>query len=313
MRTIKSHVSRLVATWAGATITGSVRIPLNPLPVYWADLKVNEWDSAALAEILRPDLRRARPALLAARRQVGVEAGSSPSVARAPAASPFRAKGRLRVGRLRLPRLEVKEIETAFRLTGRSLRLEQARGAFAGGTWTGSSQLDFHARGPRYQVNGLVQGVDLATLAVLSPRLESLAAGRASGSLRLLTSGWEASDLLNNLNIGVQLEGRDLDLRNVDLEAAATGQPSISGGISRLVSFSADLAVEQRRVRLRKLILEAPSVTFQASGTVGFDHVADILVLPLDSTSLSSFRLVGPLELPRRPGPEVARRAASGK
>ncbi len=307
------RVSRLVATWAGATITGSVRIPLRPSPVYWADLKVNEWDSAALAAILRPALRRARPALLAARRQAGAEAGSSPSAARTPAASPFRAQGRLRVGRLRLPRLEVKEIETAFRLTGRSLRLEQARAAFAGGTWTGSSRLDFQARGPRYQVNGLVQGVDLAALAALSPRLEGLAAGRASGSLRLLTSGWEASDLLNNLNIGVQLEGRDLDLRNVDLEAAATGQPSISKGISRLLFFSADLAVEQRQVRLRKLILEAPSVTFQASGTVGFDHVADILVLPLDSTSLSSFRLIGPLELPRLPGPEVARRAAGGK
>ena len=287
------RVSRLVATWAGATITGSVRIPLRPSPVYWADLKVNEWDSAALAEMLRPALRRARPA-------------------RTPAASPFRAKGRLRVGRLRLPRLEVKAIETAFRLTGRSLRLEQARGAFAGGTWTGSSRLDFQARGPRYQVNGLVQGVDLASLAAMSPRLEGLAAGRASGSLRLLTSGWEASDLLNNLNIEVQLEGRDLDLRNVDLEASATGQPSISGGITRLVSFSADLAVEQRQVRLRKLILETPSVTFQASGTVGFDHVADILVLPLDSTSLSSFRLIGPLELPRLPGPEVARSVAGG-
>ena len=306
------RVSRLVATWAGATITGSVRIPLRPSPVYWADLKVNEWDSSALAEILRPALRRSRPALLAARRRVGVEAGSSPSAAPTPAASPFRAKGQLRVGRLRLPRLEVKEIETAFRLTGRSLRLEQARGAFAGGTWTGSSRLDFQARGPRYQVNGLVQGVDLAALAALSPRLEGLAAGRVSGSLRLLTSGWEASGLLNNLNIGVQLEGRDLDLRNVDLEAAATGQPSISRGVSRLVSFSADLAVEQRQVRLRKLILEAPSMTFQASGTVGFDHVADILVSPLDSTSLSSFRLVGPLELPRLPGPEVARRAAGG-
>ncbi len=306
------RVSRLVATWAGATITGSGRIPLRPSPVYWADLKVNEWDSAALAEILRPALRHARPALLGARRQAGVEAGSSPSAARTPAASPFRAQGRLRVGRLRLPRLKVKEIETAFRLTGRSLRLEQARGAFAGGTWTGNSRLDFQARGPRYQVNGLVQGVDLATLAALSPRLEGLAAGRASGSLRLLTSGWEASDLLNNLNIEVQLEGRDLDLHNVDLAAAATGQPSISRGISRLVSFSADLAVEQRRVRLRKLILEAPSVTFQASGTVGFDHVADILVLPLDSTSLSSFRLIGPLELPRLLGPEVARRAAGG-
>ena len=306
------RVSRLVATWAGATITGSVRIPLNPLPVYWADLKVNEWDSAALAEILRPALRRARPALLAARSQVGVEAGSSPSAARTPAAPPFRAKGRLRVGRLRLRRLEVKAIETAFRLTGRSLRLEQARGAFAGGTWTGSSRIDFQARGPRYQVNGLLQGVDLATLAALSPRLEGLAAGRASGSLRLLTSGWEASELLNNLSIGLQLEGRNLALRNVDLEAAATGQPSISRGISRLLSFNADLAVERRQVRLRKLILEAPSVTFRASGTVGFDHVADILVLPLDSTSLSSFRLIGPLELPRLPGPEVARRAAGG-
>ena len=307
------RVSRLVATWAGATITGSVRIPLHASPVYSADLKINEWDSAALAEILRPSLRRALPRLLGARRQVGVGAGSSPPAARTPARSLFRAEGRLRVGRLRLPRLEVEAIETTFRLTGRSLRLQQARGAFAGGTWTGSSRLDFPASGPRYQVNGLVQDVDLATLAALSPRLEGLAAGRASGSLRLLTSGWEASDLLNNLSMGLQLEGRNLALRNVDLEAVATGQPSISRGISRLLSFSADLVVEQRRVRLRKLILEAPSVTFQASGTVGFDHVADILVLPLDSSSLSSFRLVGPLELPRLPGREVARRVAGGK
>ena len=306
------RVSRLVATWAGATITGSVRIPLRPSPVYWADLEVDEWDSAALAEILRPSLRPSLR-LLDEPRQIGVEAGSAPLAAETPARSQFRAEGRLRVGRLRLPRLQVEAVGTAFRLTGRNLRLEQARGAFAGGTWTGSSRLDFRANRPRYQVNGLVQDVDLATLAGLSPRLEGLASGRASGSLRLVTSGWKAPDLLNNLTIGLQLEGSNLILRNVDLEAAATDQPSVSNGVSRLLSFSADLAVEQRRVHLRKVMLEAPSGTFQASGTVGFDHVADILVLPLDSTSLSSFRLVGPLELPRLPGREVARRVAGGK
>ena len=302
------RVSRLVATWAGATITGSVRIPLRPSPVYWADLEVDEWDSAALAEILRPSLR-----LLDEPGQVGAQAGSAPLAGETPARSPFRAEGRLRVRRLRLPRLQVEAVGTAFRLTGRSLRLEQARGAFAGGTWTGSSRLDFRANRPRYQVDGLVQDVDLAALAGLSPRLEGLASGRASGSLRLVTSGWEAPDLLNNLTIGLQLEGSNLTLHNVDLEAAAADQPSVSNGVSRLLSFSADLAVEQRRVHLGKVMLEAPSGTFQASGTVGFDHVADILVLPLDSTSLSSFRLVGPLELPRLPGREVARRVAGGK
>ena len=201
------RVSRLVATWAGATITGSVRIPLRPSPVYWADLEVDEWDSTALAEILRPSLR-----LLDGPGQIAVEAGSAPLTAETPARSPFRAEGRLRVGRLRLPRLQVEAVGTAFRLTGRSLRLEQARAAFAGGTWTGSSRLDFRANRPRYQVDGLVQDVDLATLAGLSPRLEGLASGRASGSLRLVTSGWKAPRFAEQFDHRVAVGGQQSHL-----------------------------------------------------------------------------------------------------
>ena len=176
------RLSRLVASWAGATITGSVRIPLRPSPVYGADLKVNEWGSAALAAALRPSLSRAS------------------------SDSPFRAQGRLTVGRLRLRRLEMEEFQAAFRLTGRRLQLEEARAAFAGGVWTGSAQLDFPTSGPRYQVNGLIRDVNLATLAALSPRLKGIVAGRASGTLRLLTSGWESSDLLSNLSVALQVK-----------------------------------------------------------------------------------------------------------
>ena len=98
----------------------------------------------------------------------------------------------------------------------------------------------------------------------------------------------------------------------MDLEAAANGQPSTSGGLSRMLAFSADLAVEQRQVQLRKVLLEASSVTFQATGTVGFDHTANIQVLPLSRTPLSSFRLVGPLDLPRLHALEVARKVTGG-
>jgi len=288
------RVSRIVASWGSATITGSVRFPLRPSPVYTADLRVNELDSAALATALRP-------------------AGATQGVATGAAAPPlFRAEGHLEVGRLRLRRLEVEAMEGAFRLAGRRLQLERAHGTFAHGLWTGSALIDFAPGGPVYQVNGHVRDVALATVAALSPGLEGIAAGQASGSVFVTSSGWDAVELLDNLNMRMRLEGRDLLLRNVDLEAAAAGQPSVSGGTSHFRSFTADLAVERRQVRLRRVLFEAPSATFQATGAVHFDHTADIEVLPLNHAPLSSFRLVGPLELPRAQAVEETPKVAAG-
>lgn len=305
------RASRVVASWGGATITGSVRVPLRPSPVYAADLRVNELDSGDLAGVLRPSLSRTLPRLLREGEVLGTAAGV-PQQAALDAGSSIRAEGRLAVGRLRLSRLEVDDIEGGFRLAGRRLVLERARGTFAGGVWTGGVQIDFSPGGPFYEVNGRVQDVALAAVAALSPRLEGIAAGQASGSVFVTSSGWDASNLLDNLSMRMRLEGRDLLLRNVDLEAAAAGQPSVSGGTSHIRLFTADLSVQRRQVRLQRVQLEAPAATFQATGTVRFDHTADIEVLPLSRTPLSSFRLVGPLELPRTQAVEEARKAAGG-
>ncbi len=325
------RASRIVASWGGATITGALRLP--PLastavasrsqpPIYNADLRVDEIDSAALAAALRPSDGRGLPALLLAPARGGGEQGEARQDSAHPDAPPFRAEGRLSVGRLRLRRLEVSALETAFHLTGRRLQLEQARGAFAGGVWTGSALLDFSAAPPAYQVNGRVRDVALDTLAALSERLEDVAAGQASGSVMLSTSGWNVSELMNNLSMRLRLQGRDLLLRNIDLEAAAGGQASADGaaaggaagkGVSRIQTFTADLAVERRRVRLQHVRLATLSAAFQATGSVEFDRTADIRVLPVgvpeaNRTPLNSFRLVGPLELPRALSLEEERR-----
>ncbi len=304
------RASRLVASWAGSTITGSLRIPLRSSPAYIAELSVDECDASAMAAALRPVARRSLPLLFRASGAGTAEGSAGAPVDGASEPSTVRAEGRLKIGRVRLRRLLLDSVQADFRLAGRRLQLDRSTAAFSGGTWAGSAVLDFSAGAPAYRLTGRIRNASLAALAALSASLQGTAAGQASGLIWLTSSGWTSPEVLDNLSMRMRLEGHDLVLRNVDLEGAAGGGSSGPAGLSQIERFTAHLAVERGRIRLQQALLVAPSATFQATGTVGFDQAADFAILPMNDARAHAFRLVGRLDSPQvRPaaGPEGER------
>lgn len=289
----QARATRIVASWAGATITGSLRFPLRAPGVLHADLRVDELSSEALAAALRPGRRTLLPAL-----GTGFSAADrAPSQQQAPASAQqsVRVEGRLEVSRLRLRRLAVQDVIGDFRIAGRRFIFNPARARVAGGAWNGDATVDFSGGAPAFQLHGRLRDAALGELAALSPKLDGLASGRLSGSVAVSTSGWELPDILDNLSMRLRLEGKELLLQNVDWDSAAGAMASSAG---RACSFEADLAVERRRVRLQKMVLRGSSSDYSLSGAVSFERLADIQVMPLKSSSLNPFRLTGLLEAP---------------
>jgi hypothetical protein len=289
----QARVTRLVASWAGATITGGVRLPLRLPGVCRADLRADELTSGALAGALHrgqpgifPLLGRL-PGAGAPVRPPAEEAGMQPRLS---------IEGRISVGRLHLRRLLLEQVSGQFRFSGGRFLLDSAHAQIAGGSWSGSAALDFSSGRPTVQVEGRVRDAALAQLAALSPQLEGAASGRISGSVAASTAGWELPEIVANLSMKLRLQGKELLLQNLDFDSAAAGGPATGPG--RLSSFEAEMAVDGRSVLLRKSVFWSVSSAYSASGRVGFDRVADIEVAPLPPAALSAFRLSGLLEAP---------------
>ncbi len=288
----QARATHLVASWAGATVTGTLRFPLRLPGVLRADLRADELSSEALAGALRPARRGLLPVLGGS---LANAQPKTPQQSSAAAAQGFRVEGHLDLSRLRLRRLTMRDVGGEFRIAGRRLLLNPARARVAEGAWSGDASIDFSGNAPAVQVHGRVRDVALAELAALSPRLDGMATGRVSGSVAASTSGWAMPDILENLSMRLRLEGKELLLQNIDLDSAA-GAAAVSP--PRACSFEANLAVERRQVRLQKIVLLGSSSAYSATGAVTFDRVADIQVTPLKPPSLSPFRLTGALEAP---------------
>jgi hypothetical protein len=303
------RASRLVASWAGGTITGALRLPLRSDTTRSADLQVNEWRASALAAALR---ERGRLPLISSVPALGGPAAAQPAEREK---NPMRAEGRITVGRLLLGRLELSSVEANFRLSGRRVVVDRARAAFSGGQWEGLARLDFSGASPSISLDGRLSGVSLAEVASINPAFAGLAEGRADASLTLTSSGWQAPELMRNLNMKLRLETHDLLLRNLDLEGLAAGQASAIPGISRVEACTATLAVSQRRVRIERATFRtADGNSFKAEGTVDFDRTADVRVEPAEAPGpprlqAAPFRLVGPIEAPRMLAIEGAKKA----
>jgi hypothetical protein len=286
------RATRIVAAWAGATITGALRFPWRLPGVLRADLRADEVSSGALSGALRPG----RLGLLPELREPAAAAQTSSRRPPAPPAQPrLRIEGRLAIDRLRLRRLTMQEVIADFRIAGQRVFLNPARARLADGAWTGDATLDLSGGAPAIQVHGQVRQAALGELAALSPQLEGLAAGRVSGSLVASASGWELPEALDSLSMRLKLEGEQVLLHNVDFDTAAG---ATTAAADRLGSFQADLAVERRRVRLQKMVWHSPSSEYSVAGAVSFDRLLDVQVTPLKPPSLNPFRLTGPLEAP---------------
>jgi hypothetical protein len=286
------RATRIVAAWAGATITGALRFPWRLPGVLRADLRADEVNSGLVSGALRPGRRGLLPRL---RESAAAEQASSRQPPAPPAQPRLHIEGRLAIDRLRLRRLTMLELVGDFRVAGQRLLLNPARARLAAGAWTGDATLDLSGGTPAIQVHGRVREAALGELAALSPQLEGLAAGRLSGSLVASASGWELLEVLDSLSMRLKLEGEEVLLHSVDFDTAAG---ATTAAADRLGSFQADLAVERRRVRLQKMVWRSSSSEYSVAGAVSFDRLLDVQVTPLKPPSLNPFRLTGPLEAP---------------
>lgn len=298
------RVSRLVAGFGGTTITGSLRIPLRGNAPYWADLRASELNLSGIAAALRPPRGRSAEPVVTAAARLGEREKPQPW-----------AEGRLAVGRLVARKLEMEGVSAAFRIAGRQLSIDQSRAKFAGGTWQGSARVDFSGREPAIDIAGTLEAASLGRVAALVPPFEGLAEGRVNAAVRLASSGWESPDLVANLTMKLKIDGRDLLLKNIDLEAAASGEAQPPGA-TRITSYNAEVVVARRKVVLEHAVLQTAAARFSAAGSVAFDRSTAIEILP-DSGNvprrlLRAFRLTGPIESPHAEVIQEARKNAGG-
>jgi len=213
----------------------------------------------------------------------------------------LRAAGRVTVGEFVLPPLRISHLQGNLEVDGRRIALSNASGHFYDGELSGSVDAIL-AAAPVYRTSFDFSGVNLSSLASVSPNLEKLVAGSASGQIWLEAHGANRAVLIGSLTCEGHARLADAALRRFDVSI-----PLGSSSKDETTLFpdgSATFSCAKSKVEFQKLDLSGAGSWIQGTGSVDFNREVDfrwraLSTLPDNPDQpLAAFHLGGSLAAP---------------
>jgi uncharacterized protein involved in outer membrane biogenesis len=213
----------------------------------------------------------------------------------------LRAAGRVTVGEFVLPPLHISHLQGNLEVDGRRIALSNASGHFYDGELSGSVDAILAAV-PVYRTSFDFSGVNLSSLASVSPNLTKLVAGSASGQIWLEAHGANRAVLIGSLTCEGRARLADAALRKFDVSI-----PLGSSSKDETTLFpdgSATFSCAQGKVEFQKLDLSGAGSWIQGTGSVDFNRKVDfrwraLSTLPDNPDQpLAAFHLGGSLAAP---------------
>jgi AsmA-like C-terminal region len=186
----------------------------------------------------------------------------------------LRASGLLSIGELRLEPFHADHLSGDLTIEGRRVQFENVKGAFCGGTISGSLDAGLVAP-PAYHVGFKFTSVDLKAFTSAAPNLAGLFAGTASGEVSFHARGASRADLLASLECQGSARLSDAELRAIDL-AESLREAAPQNGSSAFREASAAFSCSNRKLLLKDLTISGASADFAATGSVDFSRNLDL-------------------------------------
>jgi len=223
----------------------------------------------------------------------------------------LQADGRLTIDELALAPFVLHDVQGNFELSGRHFEMTNAAAQLYGGDIRGSVVADMRSV-PSYRVSVSFSGVDLSAMTAVSPQLDDLFAGSASGEISLLAHGVTRADLLASLQCDGSASLRDGEFRAINLAGSLSDAASRTG-VSIFPHASARFTCDERKVQFQDLMLTGSEGETEATGVVDFNHNLDFrLWIPSNAgsgfageiaaasaTPADSYQLSGTLSAPQ--------------
>ena len=179
----------------------------------------------------------------------------------------LRADGILKVGEFAVGALRLRDVQGSLAVGGRNVEFSDATARFYGGDVSGSLAAILSAN-PVYRVAMNFDRVDLADVSGVSPSLDGLFGGAASGEISLTTRGAARGDLVNSLECDGSIKAADAELPAMNFEDS---REKIAANAS-FARASAAFNCANGKIQMRDLSLTGASQEIAGMGTVDFSR-----------------------------------------
>lgn len=273
----------------------------NSDPQWIFDLSADQLDVAELDRWLGP---RARQGFLArfAGLQFKPDAVPPPDTI----VTQIAARGRLRAGEIDMAPLQLEKFDGETEISGRTVRVQMGQADFFGGKVSGSFSAQL-LPDPSYEFHGQFEKVNLSLLGHAVTFLNNRIAGTVSASLALSAHGIGHSNLVGSVEGQGTLNGRNVELRGLDLSYVFPAGDSVGPAPMLFSSVQGTYRIRAGGIDLANFNLDRSKAQLQAEGRIDFGHGLDIRIRPLiiqaatapPSASPSDFLLGGTIEDPK--------------
>lgn len=298
-------VSGFGAQWTG-TITRRGPASDGTLHPWQFDLSADHVSAAELDRWLGPRARRGflERLLPGLANSVAKNSTSNPGAGDDPVKS-IRARGSVAIDDLEIAPVRVRKLKGRVEIDGRTVRMEDARGDFYGGSLTGSFAANLKAL-PEYRADAQVERVNLSMLAGATATLRDRFSGSASAGIHLAARGIGREDLARSVEGRGEFTALGTQVRGLDLKSAM-GMKVSHGVTAQWPLTEGAFSIRSRVIRLSKLLLKDGATDFLGEGTVDFSHALDLdlrLLADSDFNGLATTRaravhVTGTLEAPQ--------------
>ncbi|HWF37866.1 MAG TPA: AsmA-like C-terminal region-containing protein [Candidatus Acidoferrales bacterium] len=179
----------------------------------------------------------------------------------------LRADGSLKVGEFAVGALQLHDVQGALSVGGRNVEFSDASARFYGGNVDGSLTANLSAS-PAYRVATNFDGVDLAALGGVSPSLDGLFGGTASGEISFSMRGGTRSDLISSMECEGSAKVTDAEVPPMNF-GNARQETAANSSFSR---GAAAFSCANGKIQMRDLSLTGASQEIAGMGTVDFGH-----------------------------------------
>ena len=261
-----SSASALGANWSGAFNRR------NPTAEWQFALVADRLSAADLDLWLNPRWRESFLTRMLPFLNPRASSGGGPSGGATP--DSLRASGPLSIGELRLDPFHADHLTGDLMIEGRRAQFENVKGAFYGGTISGSLDAGL-VNPPAYHVGFKFASVDLKAFTSAAPNLAGLFAGTASGEISFHARGASRADLLASLECQGTTRLAGAELRTLDL-AESLREAALQKGSSAFREASAAFSCSNRKIQFKDLTMSSASADFAAAGSVDFSRNLDL-------------------------------------
>jgi AsmA-like protein len=317
VRLPKAHVEfaplQRTFTLTGAEAFGAVwhgSIARKSSDAQWTfDLSADRLDIADLDRWLGP---RARQGFLA--RFAGLQPAPAAITSPDGIAMQIKARGHLRAEEIELAPLHLEEFDGQTEISGRTIRVQKGQADFFGGKVSGSFSAQL-LPDPWYEFKGQFEKVNLSQVGRAVTFLNNRIGGNLSASLGLSAHGIGHPNLMGSMEGAGTLNGRNIELRGLDLSHVFPSDPPGSAPIL-FSSVEGSYRIRAGGIDLANFILDHSKEQLEAEGRIDFGHALNIRIRPLifqaasdpPSASPLDFLLGGTIETPKLvPPPSVSR------